>query len=160
ASAPPYFPCSVDGVDYGNVHVAFCGLNGAVGDYSGNNVDYRGVVQYRWSPSLMTYASVATGFKGGGVNPRPYTSNQARPFDPEKLIAYEIGVKSDLFSRRLRVNASVFHNNYSDFIAYVLARATAAPNQGCFFAPEELNCGYVVNAGEATLRGIEVELQA
>ena len=31
---------------------------------------------------LMTYASVSTGFKGGGVNPRPFYPNQANAFNP------------------------------------------------------------------------------
>ena len=49
----------------------------------------------------MTYASVATGFKGGGVNPRPFTPEQAVPFDSEHLTAYEIGAKSTLFGSLL-----------------------------------------------------------
>jgi iron complex outermembrane receptor protein len=41
------------------------------------------------------------------------TTAAVDPFSPEKLTAYEIGIKADL-SRLLRVNASVFHYRYTD----------------------------------------------
>ena len=44
----------------------------------------------------MTYAQVSTGFKGGGINPRPFNPAQVLPFGPETLTAYEVGFKSDL----------------------------------------------------------------
>lgn len=155
---PPYFPCTVDGVNYGTVHVAFCGLNGAEGPYSGNNIDYRAVVQYQWNDDIMTYASVSTGFKGGGINPRPYTPSQAYPFGPENLTAYEIGVKSTFLDGRGRLNLSGYMNKYSDFIASVFSRVTAAPNEACFMNTNDLTCSFFVNAGKATLKGIEAEL--
>jgi len=42
-------------------------LNGTTGHYSGDHFDYRVSVDYRWNESLMTYATISTGFKGGGV---------------------------------------------------------------------------------------------
>jgi len=155
---PPYFPCVVNGVNYGIVHTAFCGLNGAEGKYSGNNTDWRAVLQYQWTPDLMTYASIATGSKGGGVNPRPYTPAQAYPFGPENLTAYELGAKSTFLDRRLRINTSVFVNKYSDFIASVFSRVTAAPNTSCFMAPGDLTCQFFINSGDATLKGFETEI--
>jgi iron complex outermembrane receptor protein len=159
ASGPPYFPCVVNGVNYGIVHAGFCGLNGAQGKYSGDNVDYRGVIQYQWTPAIMTYASIATGFKGGGVNPRPYFPDQARPFDPETVTAYEIGLKSSLLDRKLQVNLSGFVNKYSDFIASVFSRTATAPNTGCYFNTSELSCSFFENAGKATVQGAEAEVQ-
>ena len=43
----------------------------------------------------MTDISASTGFKGGGINPRPFFPTQVQPFKPESLNAYEIGAKSD-----------------------------------------------------------------
>ena len=74
-------------------------LNGLVGTFEGERVDYRAVVQYRWTDELMTYAQFSTGFKGGGINPRPFFVTQALPHEPETLEAYEVGFKSDLFDR-------------------------------------------------------------
>jgi iron complex outermembrane receptor protein len=154
---PPYFPCVVNGVNYGTVHAGFCGMNGAEGDYEGDNIDWRAVVQYQWNPELMTYASIATGFKGGGVNPRPYTPAQGYPFGPENLTAYELG-KSRFFDRRMQLNVSGFVNKYSDFIASVFSRVVAAPNESCFMSPNDLTCSYFINSGDSTLKGLEVEL--
>ncbi len=50
----------------------------------------------------MTYGQVSTGYKGGGVNPRPFFLNQIQPFNPETLTTYEVGFKSDLFDRTMR----------------------------------------------------------
>jgi iron complex outermembrane receptor protein len=155
---PPYFPCVVNGVNYGTVHAGFCGMNGAEGDYEGDNIDWRAVVQYQWNPELMTYASIATGFKGGGVNPRPYTPAQGYPFGPENLTAYELGLKSRFFDRRMQLNVSGFVNKYSDFIASVFSRVVAAPNESCFMSPNDLTCSYFINSGDSTLKGLEVEL--
>ncbi len=154
----PYFPCEVDGVDYGVVHAGFCGLNGQQGKFSGSNVDYRVVLQYEWTPDIMTYASVATGYKGGGVNPRPYTANQTYPFDSEKLTAFELGAKTSFIDNRVRLNVSAFVNKYSDFIAGVFSRVASPPNETCFFAPQDLTCSYLVNSGDATLKGVELEM--
>lgn len=42
-----------------------------------------------------------------GAQPRPFTPGQQRiPVPAEELIAYEIGVNTDLFNRRLRVNVA------------------------------------------------------
>ena len=82
------------------------GLNGVTGVFDGGHWDYRADIQYQWTPDLMTYASFATGFKGGGVAPRPYIAAQVTPFGPETLDAYEIGFKSYWFDRRLRLNMS------------------------------------------------------
>jgi iron complex outermembrane recepter protein len=90
---------------------------------------------------------VATGFKGGGSNPRPFNAAQLIPFNPEKVTAYEYGFKSDFLDRRLRLNASVFYNNYTDLQIPVLA---------CPDSP----CAARLNAGDAIVKGFELELTA
>ena len=55
------------------------------GLYSGGHTDYRAAVQYQWTPDVMTYAQFSTGFKGGGISPRPYVPEQVTPFGPETL---------------------------------------------------------------------------
>ncbi len=62
----------------------------------------------------MTYASVSTGYKGGGVNPRPSSPAQLSAFTPEDLTAYEIGEKSQFFDNRLRFNSDIFVEDYKD----------------------------------------------
>jgi iron complex outermembrane receptor protein len=64
----------------------------------------------------LAYATVSTGFKGGGVTARPFTKAQAKngTFTPETLTAYEGGLKTDLFDRKLRLNLSGFYNDYKN----------------------------------------------
>jgi iron complex outermembrane receptor protein len=101
----------------------------------------------------MTYAQYSTGFKGGGINPRPFFVTQALPHGPETLEAWEIGFKSDLLDRRVRLNAAVFWNNYSD----ILVTVSNCPLPGPF---PPAPCALPLNAGQADVRGFELELAA
>jgi iron complex outermembrane receptor protein len=132
----------------GTVHPFLGVLNGRISNYDGDNVDYRLAVQYSWTDNLMTYAQFATGFKGGGVSPRPFVPEQAVPFDPETLDSYEIGLKSDLFDRRMRLNASVFYGEYND----LQLSLQTCPQLG---GPGP--CGAWANAGDAEIKGLEIE---
>jgi iron complex outermembrane receptor protein len=133
----------------GGVAPAVAALNNTSGTSVSTKWDYRGAMQYRWTDALMTYAQLATGFKGGGVNPRPFFIQQELPFKPETLTAYELGAKSDWFDRHLRLNGAVFLNKYKDIVLTVnncpLAGAPAAP------------CAMPVNAGVADIKGAELE---
>ena len=127
------------------------GFSGTVGPYSGSKVDYRANLDYRWSEQLMTYASVSTGFKGGGSNPRPFISSQVQPFNPETLTAFEIGAKSDWFDRTLRVNLSTFYNKYKNIQVVLLS----CPQFSGGNAAEP--CAAPVNGGDAKIYGVELE---
>jgi iron complex outermembrane receptor protein len=61
----------------------------------------------------MVYASAATGFRSDGSQPRPFTPGQQKEKVPaEELTSYEVGVKMDLFDRRLRMNFAFFQDDY------------------------------------------------
>jgi iron complex outermembrane receptor protein len=62
------------------------------------------------SNDLMYYATISRGYKAGGVNLTLNTPN----FRPEKNLVYELGAKSTLPGRRLRLNASAFYSDYQD----------------------------------------------
>jgi iron complex outermembrane recepter protein len=72
---------------------------------------WRASLDHRFTPELMVYASYNRGFKSGGFNGQVPTE---KPFLPESLDAYEIGAKSDLFDRHLRIDASTFFYNYTN----------------------------------------------
>ena len=122
-------------------------LNGQVGEFARDRFDYRVAVDYRFNPSLLVYGSIATGFKGGGVNPRPYRAEQVVPFGPETLTAYELGLKSDLFDRMVRLNLSAFINKYEDI------QLNITNGVGIYAAPAIVP----VNAGDADVKGLEAE---
>lgn len=131
---------------------AFLGaLNGVTATYEGSQVDYRANADYRWTDRLMTYVQVSTGFKGGGIGPRPFVREQARAFGPEKLTAYEVGVKSTLANGTVRLNAAAFFNDYTDIQLTLLS----CPQFG---GPGP--CALPQNAGDAEMKGVEVEIEA
>jgi iron complex outermembrane receptor protein len=127
-------------------------LDGLTSRYRGHKVDYRASADYRLSPEILAYATLSTGFKGGGVSARPFNATQALQgtFKPETLTNYEIGLKNDLFDRRLRVNISGFINKYKDI---QIPLADCANFGG---GP----CGVVANAGDARFKGVELEVSA
>jgi iron complex outermembrane receptor protein len=140
------------------------GVNGAIGNYKGHKWDFRAAAQYQWSPAIMTYAQFSTGFKGGGINPRPFfgpspacptaqPNCQVAPFNPETLSAYEIGVKSDLFDRKVRLNISAFYNLYKGIQLTLLNCPDYSP-PGLGFL-----CSMPLNAGDAHVKGVEVETE-
>jgi iron complex outermembrane receptor protein len=72
---------------------------------------WRVAVDHRFSPQLLAYASYNRGFKSGGFNGQFPTD---APYLPEKLDAYEVGVKANLFDRHLRIDAAGFYYDYSN----------------------------------------------
>lgn len=134
----------------GAVPPSLAALNGLVGSFSGDRVDYRLGAQYRFNDSIMAYGQFSTGFKGGGINPRPFFPAQALPHNPETLNAYEIGFKSDFLDRKVRLNVSGFINKYND----ILVSVSSCPLTGAPAAP----CALPLNAGTADVKGAEAEL--
>src|SRR3546814_7914661 len=61
-------------------------------------------------PGLLLFATATSGFKSGGFNP----GIPADDFFPEKIWAYESGLKTRLFDNRVRLAASAFYYDYSD----------------------------------------------
>ena len=67
------------------------------------------MLEWKISDTLFPYFTYSEGFKGGGFDDTPANIPQAiTPFDPESATNYELGIKADLFERRLRINADVF----------------------------------------------------
>src|SRR3984893_19482256 len=71
-------------------------------------------IDYKPVSDTLIYGSVSRGVKSGGFTAHNTLSAPAAdPFQPEKLTAYEVGVKTDL-TRTLRVDSSVFYYRYKD----------------------------------------------
>jgi iron complex outermembrane receptor protein len=126
-------------------------LTGRTPRFSGDRFDYRVSVDYRFSPEVLVYGTVATGYKAGGVGPRPFNAQQAQPFGPETVTSYELGIKTDLFDRRVRLNVAGFFQDFKDAQLTLLS----CPQFG---GPGP--CALPQNAGDAEMKGIEAELFA
>jgi iron complex outermembrane receptor protein len=134
---------------------ALIGLYNQGATWSDSRVDWRLALDYNFSDDLMAYAQASTGYKGGGVNPRPFILEQLLPFDSEQLTTYELGFKSTLANGNGQINAALFYNDYTDIIMTLnpCFEATPDPNDG----PGP--CALPINAGTAKVPGLEVEVQ-
>jgi iron complex outermembrane recepter protein len=137
----------------GTVSYFLGALDGVTAKYSGSKVDWRISADYRFSPAILAYITVGTGFKGGGVTARPFDAPQALngSFGPETLTAYEVGLKTDLLDRKLRLNISAFINDYKGLQLPLITCASLGSN-----AP----CGARQNAGDGKIKGVEIEMSA
>ncbi len=117
-----------------------------------DRTDYRAGLQYDLNENHMLYANVATGFRGGGFNPRPSNLQSVVPFGPESQTSYEVGVRSEFFDRRVRWNNTVYYSDYKDI--QLSGRITSITPGGAF--PVTV----ITNAAKAHIYGLESELQA
>ncbi len=108
-------------------------------------------LDYGLSETVMGYVSGSRGFKSGGFNVRANTlaaPGSDLPFDDEILDVVEVGIKSVLNDRKLVLNAAAFYGDYKD-----VQVSTFTTVNGAFF-------GQFLNAGNATMNGLEVEFDA
>lgn len=126
-------------------------LNGLTSKYDGDEIDYRISLDYDVSDSAMVYATIATGFKGGGVSARPFDAAQALngTFDPETLTSFEVGTKMDMLDGLLRLNLSAYYYEYED---------VQQPIGDCSSLGSLAPCGAWQNAGDGEAKGFEAEL--
>ncbi|MCP5431919.1 MAG: TonB-dependent receptor [Alphaproteobacteria bacterium] len=107
-------------------------------------VTYSLTGRYFVTPEVMAFATVATGFKSGGLNSEAQAITLPRTFGPEFTQDYELGLKSTLFDRRLRANLTLFHMDIDDFQERTFT-----------------GLGFIVgNAGSVRQRGLELDLDA
>ncbi|NIB38684.1 TonB-dependent receptor [Pseudomaricurvus alkylphenolicus] len=92
-----------------------------------NDISPRLVIDYQVTDSVMVFAGVSQGYKSGGFNSFPTVifdvesplfglvpAAATEPFDEEKIVNIEAGIKSSLLDNRLRLNGSVFHYEFTD----------------------------------------------
>jgi iron complex outermembrane receptor protein len=104
-------------------------------------------LQYNFTDDVMVYAKYSKGFKSGGWTTRlsqPIADGKQAEFDPEYADTYEVGLKSELFDNHLLMNIAVFTTDYKDI--QLNFQEGASP--------------VLHNAGDATIRGAELEAQA
>jgi iron complex outermembrane receptor protein len=155
----------VPGVNLCNLGLPFSGLadfnlSVAKGFGGTDSLSPMGDISYQWTDNAMTYFRVSRGFQSGGANgratdPRLYE----KMFDPEKLWAYEGGVKSQWFDNRLRLNVDGFLSEYTDQVVTVFrgtetgGAVTSLENAG---ASEFW--GFELEAVALPMRGLEATL--
>ncbi|NJL87503.1 MAG: TonB-dependent receptor [Leptolyngbyaceae cyanobacterium SM1_1_3] len=71
-------------------------------------------LQYRFSPNVMAYATIAKGYRPDGFNYRADTED-IRRYQEEITWTYETGVKLSWLDNRLTANLSIFHNDVQGY---------------------------------------------
>ncbi len=100
--------------------------------------------RFMFTPDLMVYARLASGFRPGGFNSlSPEIPNQ---YQPDKTQTYEVGAKGDFLDHTLSVDTSVYYIDWKNIqVDYT------SPSTGLT---------YTVNAGEAKSQGVELNVES
>jgi len=107
------------------------------------------IIAFDVNPDVNLYGKVVRGYKSGGFNIRASSLERfSAGFEPETLTSYEIGLKSMLLDNRLRFNIAGFISDYRDI--QVNTRSD----------PSNIAITDVLNAGEARVEGIELDVTA
>ncbi|MGN7930668.1 TonB-dependent receptor [Sphingopyxis sp. 22461] len=105
------------------------------------------ILAYDLAENVNVYGKVVKGYKSGGYNTRASSIprfNQG--FDSETLWSYELGMKSQFLDNKLRFNVAAFQSKYKDIQINVQSD------------PTNVRITDVLNAGKATVKGIEADL--
>lgn len=76
-----------------------------------DQVTYKIAFDHKLADEIIAYGWYSRGFKSGTYNLLPL---ELPALNPEKVDAFEIGMKAALLDERLRINLAAFHNNVSD----------------------------------------------
>ena len=103
--------------------------------------------QWHLDEDTMLYASFSKGFKAGGWTTRlsnPLADIDDAAFGPEESETYELGLKSRFLEDRVQANLAVFWTDYTGIQLQIQEGASPVSQ----------------NAGDAELKGAELELEA
>ncbi|MFO1255946.1 MAG: TonB-dependent receptor [Sphingomonadaceae bacterium] len=113
---------------------------------SNNRVTGKVTLDYKPTDHTLVYATYSRGYRSGNFNAGLHYLfqglNQGAYASPETINAYEVGFKSELFDRSLRLNGALFQYDYK--------------NQQ--FEDVQGISSVLVNAGKSRLRGAELEV--
>lgn len=112
-------------------------------------------VSYQVTQDILPYFSYARGFKSGGINMAglPTTAAglpalTAAEVKPEEVTTWELGLKTQVFGRRLTANLAAYATDIADFQANVVDAGPGALR------------GYLANVEKVEVRGVELDLTA
>ena len=105
-------------------------------------------LDYALSDNMMVYGSYSRGYRSGNYNPgvmyAPEAYQRLGYTRPETVDAYEVGIKSDWFNKRLRLNMAGYYYDYQN---QQIINVVGGSSQ-------------LLNAGAAHIYGIENEFLA
>ena len=123
-------------------------IGDVIGSVRATNFSGRATLQYDLAPDIMTYVTVARGYKGPGFDTLGVVSSVPTVVRPEIPTSYEIGLHTQFLNHKATFNVDGFITNFRDFQASV-------------FDTSAIPARFLVkNAGLLKTRGIEATFQA
>ncbi len=101
---------------------------------SWTHVDLKGGLEVDLAPRIMAYANVQTGYAPGTLNTFPDSSTFNKEVQPQTLLAYTAGLKSQFADGLLTFNVEGFYYDYKKLIVQQFNATTAA--QALFNVPK------------------------
>lgn len=114
-----------------------------------NNVSGLLRVDHKRNEDVLFYGSLASGFKAGHIQDAGNSAN------PETVISYELGFKTQWLNDRLRVNGAAYYANYRD-LQFSDDDRIDTDGDG---VPDAGGSTVVRNASNANVQGVELEFQ-
>ncbi len=127
-------------------------------DDSWSETDWRFTADYHFTDDVMAYLTASKAYRAGSysyaildrVPGAEQSGDFISPIPPETVENREIGIRSELFDRRLRFNITYFDMDYSDRQNAAAVADSSAPT------------GFVIrltNQGDVTIDGVELDAQ-
>ncbi len=112
-----------------------------------HKVTWKGNLSYKFNEAALAYATVATGFRSGGLNAKsePFEPIPAA-YAPDNLTNYELGIKGRLADGLFEYQLDGYLIDWNDIQVQLTTADAAFVYQG--------------NAGKAQVKGAEFELRA
>lgn len=116
---------------------AMDGSSAIIGSVAGDTTERGGANNFSWKLTAeqdfgannMLYASVARGYKGPGLASSGVITPGIDPLiRPEKVWAFDLGVKTSFWDNRATFNAALFYEDFSDFQTQVYDTSTTPPS--------------------------------
>jgi outer membrane receptor protein involved in Fe transport len=123
-----------------------------------SKVTWRVNLDYNISDDTMMYGNVTTGYRAGGFNLAFFS--QTPQYEPEELIAYELGLKTQMLNNTLQMNGSIYRYNYDSIHTRTEEACPPTPTaqsaqSACAVVPSTTS---VQAAPGAEINGLEVEV--
>lgn len=121
-------------------------------NYSVSRVDPAATVAFDFTDDFSVYVRGARAYRGGGASvretpdPNDPTDSGFNPFQEEEVWSYELGLKSEFWDGRARLNGALFRQDYKD-------------KQASFQKPNAVANTRIFNIDdEVKIEGLELEL--
>lgn len=131
------------------------GSSAIIGSTAGDTTEEGATTNFSWkvtgeydvTPGVMVYANAARGYKGPGLASSGILTPGVDPIiRPEKVWAYDLGIKASFLDNRATFNAALFYEDFTDFQTQIYDTSTNPP-------------GFrTTNAGGLKTKGVQAQL--